>query len=106
MLANDSQFYDSGGDAFGAKGGLLFLNSDLGAMPIFSFNIPEPIFPIAVPGICLTVTPTDALTFRAAIYDRNPAPDVLGDPSPGFTPGTRSDARARSRPHLRPHPLA
>ena len=91
ILADDSQFYDSGGDAFGAKGGLLFLNSDFGAMPIFSHNIPEPIFPIAAPGVSLLVTPTDTLGFRAAIYDGNPAPDVLGDPSPGFTPGTRLD---------------
>jgi porin len=91
LLATDSQFYDSAGDAFGARGGLLFLNSDFGALPLLSFNVSEPIFPIAAPGVCLTVTPADALTFRAAIYDGNPAPDVLGDPSPGFRPGTREN---------------
>ena len=86
MLAVDSQFYDSGGDAFGAKGGLLFLNSDFGATPILSFNVPEPIFPIAAPGLSLIVKPTEALSFRAAIYQGNLASNV-----PGFIPSTQSD---------------
>lgn len=74
MLADDSQFYDTAGASFDSRGGTLFVNSAFGAMPLMSFNVPEPIWPVAAPGACLTVTPTKAFTLRAAIYDGLPIP--------------------------------
>jgi porin len=74
MLADDSQFYDTAGSSFDSRGGGLFLNSDFGAMPLLSFNVPEPIWPVAAPGVCLTATPTAAFTLRAAVYDGQAIP--------------------------------
>ncbi|MGB8167437.1 MAG: carbohydrate porin [Chthoniobacteraceae bacterium] len=88
LLATDSEFYDSACDFVDSRGGTLFVNSDFGAIPILSFNVPEPIFPVSAPGVSITITPTDALTFRAAIYDGQPVPaDEFDDRNAhGFSP--------------------
>jgi porin len=79
MLADDSQFADTAGASFESRGGGLFVHSDFGAMPLMSFNVPEPIWPVAAPGVCVTVAPTSALTLRAAVYDGQPIPADAAD---------------------------
>lgn len=77
QITTDTDFYGTGNEATESEGGGLFLNSDFGAAPIMSFNVPEPIFPVAAPGIQLTFTPTEQVTVRAAVFDGDPEPDVL-----------------------------
>ncbi len=86
QLAADSEFF--GSEAGPAPGGGIFINSDFGAIPIASFNAPLPIYAIAAPGLRLRFAPNASGYFQAAVYDGNPAPDLLGDPSPGFTSGS------------------
>jgi len=88
LLANDSEFYSSSVESTRSRGGSLFVNSDFGAMPIMSFNVPEPIFPISTPGVSVTVHATDSLIFRTAIYSGQPLPaDAFDDRNAhGFSP--------------------
>lgn len=81
QLAVDSEFAAT-------EAGALFLNSNFGALPTLSANMPVPIYAIAAPGVSFRVTPDPRLYFQGAVYDGNPDPDTLGDPSPGFRPGT------------------
>ena len=85
QLAVDSEFFESGIGV--VPGGGLFLNSDFGALPIVSFNAPCAIYAIATPGFRIKIAPTDSSYIQMGIYDGNPAPDLLGDPSPGFQSG-------------------
>lgn len=84
-LAVDSEFF--GSEIGDVPGGGLFFNSDFGALPIVSFNAPCAIYAIAAPGFRIKVAPTDSSYIQMGVYDGNPAPDLLGDPSPGFQPG-------------------
>lgn len=68
-------------------GGDLFLNSDFGALPILSFNVPVPIYAIYAPGAMARFEPGENFYLRAAVYDGNPAPGEFGDPSPGSVIG-------------------
>ena len=78
--------------------GDLFLNSDFGALPIVSFNVPVPIFAISAPGAIVRVQPTSWLYFQTAIYDGNPSPGDFGDPSPDSRIGApRNDHNVRYR---------
>ena len=86
QMAADSDFFSSAVDG-SVPGGGLFINSDFGAMPIASFNAPVPIYAIAALGVRVQVKPTDHSYLAVAAYDGNPAPDYLGDPSPGFVAG-------------------
>jgi porin len=81
QLAADQEFC-------GSPSGNLFINSNFGMPPTLSANMPVPIFAAAAPGVRLRVQPADAFFAQAAVFDGNPDPDSLGDPSPGFQPGT------------------
>jgi porin len=81
QMASDKEFY-------GSEISALFVNSSFGVLPSISGNLPVPIFAIAAPGVRLRYDPGDAFYLQAAVYDGNPDPDTLGDPSPGFVPGT------------------
>lgn len=61
----------------------LFLNSSFGADTAMSANMPVPIYAITAPGVRLKFQPTENLYIQGAIYDGNPAPAFLGDPSVG-----------------------
>jgi len=81
QLALDSDF--AGSDINDdLPGGSLFIYGDFGAMPIFSFNVPVPIFAISAPGVMLRVEPSKNFYFQTALYDGNPSPGDFGDPSP------------------------
>ena len=69
--------------------GAVFINSDFGALPAASFNVTPPIYPTAAPGVRLKLKPAKAWYLQAAVFDGNPNPDELGDPSPGFRRGTQ-----------------
>ncbi len=72
--------------------GTLFVNSDFGALPTFALNMPVPAYPIAAPGVRLRLSTKDErFYFQGGAYDGNPNPDTVGDPSPGFQPGTTYD---------------
>ena len=88
QLAWDVNF---GGSAISddLPGGDLFLNSDFGALPILSFNVPVPIFAIYAPGIMARIEPVENLYLQVAAYDGNPAPGDFGDPTPGARIGAR-----------------
>ncbi len=81
QLATDTEFAN-------AEPSALYVNSDFGALPTLSFNAPVPIYAIATPGVRVRWAPVERFYFQAAVYDGNPDPDTLGDPSPGFRPGT------------------
>lgn len=67
----------------------LFINGDFGALPTFSFNVPVPIYAIAAPGVRVRLSSTDErFYFQSGVYDGNPDPDTLGDPTPGSRRGT------------------
>ncbi len=80
QLASDKEFY-------GSEISALFINSSYGVLPTISANVPAPIYAIAAPGVRLRVEPDDASYLQAAVYDGNPDPDTLGDPSPGSQRG-------------------
>lgn len=81
QLAADSEFAN-------AEAGSLFLHSSFGACPVFAANVPVPIYAIAAPGLRLRWEPQPWLYLQAAVFDGNPDPDTLGDPSPGSVRGT------------------
>ena len=71
------------------QGGALFISSNFGAMPIYTLNVPSPIYPQATPGVRLRLSSPDARFYlQAGVYAGNPDADRLGDPSPGFRAGT------------------
>lgn len=82
QLALDAEF--AGNDT-----AALFLNSNFGALGVLSLNTPAPIFAIAAPGVRLRQALPRNHYVQVALYDGNPAPDALGDPSPEFIAGTR-----------------
>jgi porin len=82
QLASDKEFY-------GSEVSALFINSDFGALPTLSANMPVPIYAIAAPGVRLRYDdPSDVFYFQAAVFDGNPDPDTLGNPSPNAVTGT------------------
>ena len=81
QLAADKEF-------FGSDTAALFINSDFGVPPTISANMPVPSYASAAPGLRVRVQPTPAFLVQAAVFDGNPDPDSLGDPSPGARPGT------------------
>ena len=80
QLAADKEF-------FGSDVAALFINSDFGVLPTISANMSVPIYASAAPGFRLRVRLTPATYFQAAVFDGNPDPDALGDPSPGSQTG-------------------
>lgn len=82
QLVSDTEFFTT-------DTGAVFLNSDFGAIPALSFNVTPPIYAAAAPGVRLRVNPTKAFYVQGAAFDGNPAPDLLGDHTPGFVPGTQ-----------------
>ncbi len=82
QLASDAEFITT-------QGGALFLNSNFGAPPSLSLNIPAPIYPQAAPGVRLRLnTPDSRFYFQSGIYAGNPNADRNGDPDPNFVRGT------------------
>ncbi len=82
QLAADAEFTVT-------QGGVLFLNSAFGAVPVLSLNVPAPVYPQAAPGVRLRLNSPDAhFYFQAGVYAGNPDADRDGDPSPGFRAGT------------------
>lgn len=81
QLSSDKEFY-------GSEMSALFINSSYGVLPTISANLPAPIYAIAAPGVRLRFEPNEALYVQAAVYDGNPDPDTIGDPSPGSRSGT------------------
>ncbi len=81
LLAVDSEFAN-------AAAATTFLNSNFGALPTFALNTPAPIYAYAAPGVRLRWEPNSAFYVQGAVYDGNPDPDYLGDPSPGSRSGT------------------
>ena len=75
----------------GTEYGALFLNSSFGADTAMSANMPEPIYGITAPGVRLKLQPTESLYIQAALYDGNPAPGFLGDPSAGAAPSSEAN---------------
>ncbi len=70
-------------------GGALFINGSPGDMPIFSLNVPVPVYAEAAPGVRLRLnSPDSRFYFQAGVYSGNPDADRIGDPSPSFQPGT------------------
>lgn len=67
----------------------VFCHSDFGACGAMSANVPVPIFAVAAPGLRLRRGTPGGWFTQVAVYDGNPAPDFLGDPSPGFIAGTK-----------------
>ncbi len=86
ILAIDSEFA-VGGTEYSA----FFMNSGFGADIAMSGNVPSPIYAIAALGVRLRFKPTDQLSLMAAAYDGNPAPGVLGDPTPGAAASNESN---------------
>lgn len=81
QMAFDSDFAQTAlGDELPA--GALFVHGDFGALPTVSFNVPVPVFAISTPGILLRVDGPCGFYFQGALYDGNPGPADLGDPSP------------------------
>ena len=56
-----------------------------------SANMPVPIYAITSPGIRFKLQPTESLYIQAALYDGNPAPGFLGDPSAGAAPSSEAN---------------
>ncbi|MDQ6909127.1 MAG: carbohydrate porin, partial [Chloroflexota bacterium] len=55
-------------DFFVSQGAGLFLNSGFGTFPVIGQNLVAPIYPVSAPGIRLTWSPAQALSFRAALF--------------------------------------
>ncbi len=76
QLAADSQFLLS-------EGGGAFINGTWGWPSIAAADLPNggPAYPLATPGISVTITPNDKVTLLAAIYNGDPVgPCTLDDP--------------------------
>lgn len=67
---------------FVSQFGNLFVNATFGWPAILASNLPSggPTYPLAAPGVRVKVSPTDQLTFLAAIFDGDPAGPGAGDP--------------------------
>jgi porin len=65
LLAADAEF-------FTAEHASLFLSGTFGAFTLVGNNLPNPpVYPMAVPGVRLSIQPTSKFYFQAGIYDGN-----------------------------------
>ena len=92
FLSTDTEFTSSTVEDTHSRGGALFINSDFGAPPILTLNVPVPTFPLAVPGVTGTLAFTSALRLRAGIYDGQPLPATPSDDRNAY--GLDPDLRA------------
>ena len=61
----------------------LFVSSDFGVPAGGSANFPAPAYPFSALGVRLRIEPAPGWSVMFGAYDGNPAPGVLGDPTPG-----------------------
>ena len=66
----------------GSDTAAIFVSSAFGVSTGVSGNVPAPIYAIAAPGVRLRLEPAPWCCAQFAAFDGNPAPAVLGDPSP------------------------
>ena len=73
QLAADTEFFTSGGAG-------LFINGAFGWPGIFAVDLPSggPAYPLATPGVRLSLTPTPNATLLIGLYDGDPAGPGLG----------------------------
>ena len=55
-----------------SENGSYYLNSSFGVPPVISDNVPVPIFPLTGLGLSASWTPSEKVTWSAAIFDGNP----------------------------------
>ncbi|KAI94505.1 porin [Rhodomicrobium udaipurense JA643] len=93
QLAVDSEFFTT-------ETGGAFINSTFGWAGIWAADVPQGgnAYPLATPGARVQVDLTDALTFRAAIYNGSPANPNCEDPQACNDHGT--DFRTQDDPFL------
>lgn len=76
QLAADSEFFTS-------ETATQFINGTFGWPTSFALSLPSggPAYPLATPGVRVMFAPTEAATFRAAVFNGDPAgPNCQGDP--------------------------
>ncbi len=75
QLAADQEFLTT-------AAGVVLINSSFGWPTLAAANLPAggPAYPVATPGVRLSVQPGDQLVLRAGVYNGNPSPEGFGDP--------------------------
>lgn len=63
-----------------------FIHSNFGAVAVMADNFPMATYPYSSLGVRLRLQPAPGWSLLFGIYDGNPAPGVLPDPSPGAVP--------------------
>ncbi|HVJ51248.1 MAG TPA: carbohydrate porin [Aliidongia sp.] len=83
QIAADDEFFTS---QYAAS----FVNATFGWPALMSSNLPSggPAYPLATPGLRVSVAPTDELTFSAAVLNGDPAGAGPGDPQQRDASGT------------------
>ncbi len=61
----------------------LFISSDFGVPAALSANFPMSTYPFSALGVRLRIEPAPGWSVQAGAFDGNPAPGVIGDPTPG-----------------------
>lgn len=75
MLAVDTEFS-------GCESEAVFLNASFGFPTAVGGNLPSPSYPLSALGVRLRAEPTPQWTLLLGVFDGNPAPGAIGDPSP------------------------
>jgi porin len=76
FLAADTEFA-------GVETAAVFMSSDFGVPAAMSANFPMSCYPFSTLGVRLRIEPAPGWSVQFGAYDGNPAPGVLGDPTPG-----------------------